>query len=116
MLLRSAALPGSPSSARVDPSCIAAATCQAASAGISSRGESGARRNDRIGLRPRDLLHSGALTRAIIEIAALGDDAVEHGAHVLEPPLCLGQFGGGRRQSNSRRVSQTSMGKIFELA
>src|SRR5262245_18221513 len=46
------------------------------------------------------LLHSGALARAIVDIAALGDDAVEHGADVLEPRLCLAQSGGGRRQSN----------------
>src|SRR6478735_1749514 len=48
-------------------------------------------------------LHSAALARAIVEIATLGDDAVEHGSDVLEPPLCLAQIGRGRRQSNSRR-------------
>src|ERR1700745_1490694 len=61
-------------------------------------------------------LHSAALARAIVEIATLGDDAVEHGSDVLEPPLCLAQIGRGRRQSNSRRVFQISMGEIFELA
>src|SRR5262249_22069788 len=38
------------------------------------------------------LLHSGALARAIVEIAALGDNSVEHGADVLEPRLCLAQI------------------------
>src|SRR6476469_7991330 len=41
-------------------------------------------------------LHSAALARAIVEIATLGDDAVEHGSDVLEPPLCLAQIGRGK--------------------
>src|SRR5262249_30587567 len=62
------------------------------------------------------LLHSGALARAIVEIAALGDNAVEHGADVLEPRLCSVHIGGRRRQSKSRRLSEIAAGKNFELS
>src|ERR1700750_662281 len=61
-------------------------------------------------------LHSGALARAIVKIATLGDNAVEHGADVLEPSLGLAQFGCGRRQSKSGRLFEISTGEIFELA
>src|SRR5262249_1183864 len=47
-----------------------------------------------------DFLHSAALARAIVEIAALGDDAVEHGADILKTALGLAQLGGGGGQSN----------------
>src|SRR5262249_15020680 len=43
-----------------------------------------------------DLLHPAAFARAIVEIAALGDDAVEQRANVFEPALCFAQAGRGR--------------------
>src|SRR5262245_19447708 len=62
-----------------------------------------------------DLLHSAALARAIVEITALGDDAVEHGADILKPTLGLAELGGGGGQSNSPLVSEISMREVLQL-
>ena len=62
-----------------------------------------------------DLLHAGAFTRAIVEIAALGDDAVEQGANVLEPALCFAQVGRGGRQPNARFTFDVSTSEALQL-
>src|SRR5262249_24546251 len=62
-----------------------------------------------------DFLHSAALARAIVEIAALGDDAVEHGADILKPALGLAQLGGGGGQSNSLLLSEISLREVLQL-
>src|SRR5262249_32105755 len=61
-----------------------------------------------------DLLHSGTVARAVFQVAALGDDAVEHYANVFEPSFCFAQLGRRRRQSNSPLVSQIPPGEGFE--
>src|SRR4051794_37622301 len=48
-----------------------------------------------------DLLHAVALARPVWQVAPLGDDAVERGAHPLEPAPCVGELGGCRREANA---------------
>jgi hypothetical protein len=52
--------------------------------------------NDVRGAVILDLLHAAAVARAIFEVAALGDDAVERRADALEPAF-------GHRQFRRRR-------------
>src|SRR4029453_2187771 len=62
------------------------------------------------------LLHSGALARAIVEIAALRDDAVEHSSDVLEPRLGFTQPPRGRRETNSFLAPEISTCEGLQLA
>src|SRR5262249_43294261 len=51
-----------------------------------------------------DLLHAGAVARAVLEVTAFGDDAVERRASAAEPSLRIAQSRCCRRQPNARLV------------
>src|SRR5437763_12694403 len=48
-----------------------------------------------------DLLHAVALARPVWQVAPLGDDAIERGAHPLEPAARVGELGGCGRDATA---------------
>src|SRR6516164_907558 len=62
-----------------------------------------------------DLLHAGALTRAIRGVASLGDDAVERRACLFEPLRRLRDRLRGGREPNGGMNGEITLRKIIEL-
>src|ERR1700719_317743 len=61
-----------------------------------------------------DFLHAGALTALVGQVAALGDDSVERGAH-LKPFAGFGKIFGDWREANEFIRLHISAKKIFKL-